>query len=126
MRVKFTSQEYLERYGVSLSKTIKNEDEHSNKVERFIDEIVDIIYDYIHQHCPSFSEDDDRLHTQLAIKNAELEQARYIIENGNLYTFSGFDVDGSLRITANERDKMTFSPRARTILLNGGLLYAGL
>lgn len=61
------------------------------------------------------------------LKNAILEQVRYINANPDIRTMAGIMQQNSTihKLTVEERIEAGISPKAKTILLNAGLLYGG-
>lgn len=89
-----TKDEYLKAKGVDLELELQNDDNHSNKVNRFIHEITDWCLEYLMlNYC-----DNELLnfHTipewrQKAFRDGVMEQIEYVLDNGWLMKDSGFN-----------------------------------
>lgn len=97
-----TKDDYNERWGVDLSAELPSGDNESNKVERFLTLVEDRLACYVMQTThknidlifPRFTD-----YQKLEYKKALLEQAYYMIRNGDIGSDSGYDPNRGLVAT---------------------------
>jgi hypothetical protein len=112
------------KYGVNLSTELKGNSEH--KVSAFINRVEMVVYEEIKDRNPSFNESElEQIHLD-NIWKAMLEQAYYMMNNYDMNIFSGVDPTNNNVMPISEIRKRAFSPLAKKILSNSGLLYSGL
>lgn len=110
---------------------VSNQPNSTTAVNQFLKECHDDIKEYIglysyrgklqaekYFNIPCFAS---------TLKDAVLEQVRYINANPDIRTTAGIMQQNSTihKLTAEERIEAGISPKAKTILLNAGLLYGG-
>lgn len=111
------------KYDVNLDIQLKGS---SNKVNVFFERVKMIVYQEIKSNNPSFNEADLDDVVKDELWNAILEQAYYLIYNYDMNIVGGFDPITGATVPIDEIRKRSFSPLAKTILTNAGLLYRGI
>ena len=106
----FTKQDFENKYGINIA----NEDKWK------IEMASDMIYSQVGMRYRDETWDDTSC--PIAVKNASMEQLRFIFE----YDIPLLDVRGKIKAGAMESDlKTDYSTLALRILANAGLLYRG-
>lgn len=97
-----TKDDYFEKWGEDLSIILPNGDNESNKVERFLELVEDRLACYVMQ---TTHKDIDLIYPRftdtqkIRYKKALLEQALYMIRNGDIGSDSGYDPNRGLVAT---------------------------
>ncbi|MFA6333911.1 MAG: hypothetical protein WCX22_13235 [Methanoregula sp.] len=121
--IKEFENDMLITYGVNLSATLPGE---QGKVTVFANRVEMIVHEEIKNRCPSIRFSELETSQTAIIYKAILEQAYYMVNNYDMTVVSGFDPVNNSVVPIQEIQKRTFSPLARQILKNGGLLYSGM
>lgn len=121
-QIKFTEDDFKGKLGYELATTI----EHS-EIDPFIARVADYIYMILPPQNVIYEEDaTDYPNQSIAIKDAEMYQADYIIKNGmDLSNAMGISMNGTMldKQGMNERE---LAPMAYRKLKSVGLLYRGM
>lgn len=110
---------------------VSNQPNSTTAVNQFLKECQDDIKDYIGLYAYRGKWQAEKYFNTPcffpALKDAVLEQIRYINANPDIKTMAGIMQQNSNihKLTAEERIEAGISPKAKTILLNAGLLYGG-
>ena len=110
---------------------VSNQPNSTTAVNQFLKECQDDIKEYIGLYAYNGKRQAERYFNTLCfeqtLKDAVLEQVRYINANPDIRTTAGIMQQNSTihQLTAEERIEAGISPKAKTILLNAGLLYGG-
>lgn len=112
-----------EHYGIDLDIQLEG---NEHKVEAFYRRVKMVINAEIKMCNPRFKEDRIKDWQVKEIWNAILEQAYYMMNNYDMNIVAGYDPINNTTIPIEEIRKRAFSPLARTILRNAGLMYAGI
>lgn len=89
-----TADEYLEYKGINLNIEIFDDDNASNKVERFVRDITDWCSDYLRlvYYCNEINDFDNLANfRKVYFKKGVMDQIAYILSNGNISLNSGID-----------------------------------
>lgn len=116
----------LSKKGLNIETRIEDDDDASNKVERFIDRVVLIVESEVKKYNQRFDYISSNIPQKKAFYEACLEQALYLYQLGDHNLISGYDSINNSVISVDEIRKRAFSPLAKQILLNNGLLYRGI
>ncbi len=116
----------LKNKGMNLQTRIDDDDDAPGKVERFIDRVVMLVENEVKRHNKRFDFNAAPEPQQQAFYEACLEQAMYLYLLGDMSLINGFDPISNTIIDIEEVRKRAFSPTAKQLLLNAGLLYRGL
>lgn len=120
--IKFEN-DMLTQYDVNLQTKLAG---GNNKIAAFANRVEMIVDEEIKERCPNYLESElETLQTD-AIWNAKLEQAFYLINNYDMTIISGVDAQTGQIMSIDEIRKRAFSPMAKKILSNVGLLYSGI
>ena len=95
-----TKEEYLKFKGVDLSTELQNNDNHSNKVNRFIQDITNYVMDWLVKNY-ACNELNREIHNFSDLKEFRrkrfhygmLEQIEYVLNNGLLHQDSGVNTE---------------------------------
>jgi hypothetical protein len=120
--IKFTDIEFENKFGYPL--TSKKAPEI---LDAFINKVCEIIYFELEKYNFEARKLSGILTTRQteAIKNAELLQAKYMIDNGDIIDFSGYEMFTNTTIQITELQKRYLAPSVLMTLRNAGLLYRG-
>lgn len=128
----FTRNEFQMVTGTDLAIALEQDDDPGNEVDRFINDacmmIKQMVMDYSFKDLMLYKE--ELYYNGLKIINenviryvklAAIEQASYMLINGDLASRSGI---GMAKKMFNDRDKkiVMYSPRAKSLLMEAGLL----
>ena len=128
----FTPEEYKMQWGENLSTLIIEEDDNSNKVDRFINNvglrIREIVRNYSFKELCLYKDElyynGYKIENEAvirAVKLAAMEQCSYMLVNGDLGLRSG--IGASKQIFRNrDKKKVMYSPHAIELLMQAGLL----
>jgi len=128
---KFTQTEFEAKYGINLDKAVQDEDQ-DGKVTRFIARACDKVLDYISANDNFI--DGVTVETvaqitanqQTIINRAAMMQAKYILDNGDFSTLSGYSaVSGTKSMTDQQLAEIQLCQEAKN-LLNDRLIDRGL
>ena len=114
-------KDMLNKYGIDL-------DIELTKLKITSDIFYERIDEYIKEEIKtvnSTSDLDNEVYEAIIYK-AVLEQASYVIINGDITTAMGIDFQTGQMMALNEIRKREMSPNARRILKNAGLFYSGI
>lgn len=121
--IKITKEEYVHATGESLH-ALDGLDDSSNKIPRYINEVATYIYDYVNENSQfPIPDDEDLSEFQIKkIKEAQIQQGKYWLDNGNLTNKSGYDENSGVNITREYLNTIGISPEAEKKLHICGLL----
>lgn len=121
-QVTFTADEFKGKLGYELSTHISHEE-----IDPFIARVCDYIYSVIPGNNAKYVEDESSYpRSIIAIKDAEMFQADYIIKNGmDLSNAMGISMNGTM-LDKKAMQERELSEMAHRKLLSAGLLYCGL
>lgn len=119
-----TGDDFKEYFGIDLEIELKDDDNPSNKVNAFllrIENRIDtflnaIFYKNIETEYRKFS-DYQKKHYKLAL----LEQAFYVLYNGDISADSGYTINEGVKISRKELLGLRVSPNAKDELILCGL-----
>lgn len=128
----FTRNEFQMVTGTDLAIALEKDDDTGNEVERFINDacmmIKQMVMDYSFKDLMLFK--DELYYNGLKIINenviryvklAAIEQASYMLINGDLASRSGIGVSRKI-FNDKDKKKVMYSPRAKSLLMEAGLL----
>lgn len=121
--IKEFENDLLVNYGVNLGTVLPGE---QGKVTVFANRVEMIVHEEIKNRCPSIRFSELEASHTATIYKAILEQAYYMVNNYDMTVVSGFDPVNNSVLPIQEIQRRAFSPLARQILKNAGLLYPGL
>lgn len=112
------NEEVLKALGINLEFELKNDDEPSSKVSRFIADISDWCYDFLRTHY-GLNDDISDLATwrQDYFKAGVIKQIEYVLRNGKLNIDSGFVRETGLVVNLSA---LRIAPDARNKFFLGG------
>ena len=116
-------KDMLTQYDVNLQTKLQG---GNNKIAAFANRVEMIVDEEIKANCPNYLESELETLQTTAIWNAKLEQAFYLINNYDMNIMSGIDPQTGQIMSIDEIRKRAFSPMAKKILSNAGLLYSGI
>lgn len=95
-----TREEYLYEKGVDLSIELQNDDNNSNKVDRFIKDITNFVMDYLlgeygcnEMNRLSFKFEDLEEHRRQRFHFGMMEQIEYVLNNGLIHLNAGINAE---------------------------------
>lgn len=111
-------------FGIDLEARLKSDDNPSNTANAFLYRIETRLSAYLDSHFyrnidkeyPEFT-DYQKSHYKLAL----LEQAMYVVRNGDISSDSGYDPEQGVLAKAGELQSITIAPNAKDQLLLCGL-----
>lgn len=111
-----TPDEFKQYTGIDLMQTLKDDDNPSNKANAFLFRIevrMSAFFDAnfyrnIDEEYPVFS-DYQKEHYKYGL----LEQALYVLKNGDISTDSGYEPDEGIKAKAEDLKKIIISPNAK-------------
>ena len=128
----FTRDEFQMITGTDISIALEQDDDPGNEVNRFINDACMMIKQMVMEYSfkDLFLFEDELYYNGIKITNerviryiklAAIEQASYMLINGDLASRSGIGVSKKM---FNDRDKkrVMYSPRAKSLLMEVGLL----
>lgn len=124
--IKFTQDDFLTTRCINLASRLHDEDNSTQKVAAFINSICWQIYSYIRIYNSRFDDlilSDFQMET---IKEAEMIQAEYILQNGDIRLESGWDTINKTLADSITLKDLALNHMAHAILEASGLLYRGL
>lgn len=132
----FTEEEFKMVTGTDLSIRLDDDDDSSNKVKRFINDIgyiiKRIVMEYSFRDLVLYKDElyynGVLINDEYIIKNiklAAIEQAVYVLVNGDLSLRSGIGIERKM-FNYRDKKKVTYSPRAKQLLMQAGLLGGNL
>lgn len=91
MLPKIENEDVIKALGINLEFELMQDDEPSNKVKRFIDDVSDWCYDYLRRYY-SLNDDIGELATwrQDYFKQGVIKQIEYVLRNGKVSIDNGF------------------------------------
>lgn len=112
-------------FGIDLALTLPDDDNPSNKVEAFLLRVENRIcvylnaryYRYIEQEFPKFTD-----YQKEHFKYALLEQAYYVLRNGDISTDSGYDPEKGEVMNVDRLNNIVIAPNCENELMLCGLL----
>lgn len=107
------SSDYLKAKGINLAIELQDNDNKSDKVDRFIREITDWCYDYLlERYMPTDLIDYDNLSEERKnrFQKGVIEQIEYVLNNGWLNKDSGVQTQLGIIL---DYSKIVLSPNAR-------------
>lgn len=120
------AKDFLNYAGYDLSlKLVRGDEPNQNKViENFLNQVALMIYDYLPVYIrDEFYED---IKYREVLKNAQLYQATYLFENGDIYNKIGLTVIRSGYIDIEQlRGDRYMSPSAIKVLKSTGVFLRG-
>lgn len=119
-----TADDFKEYFGMDLANMLKTDDNPSNTVNAFLFRLETRLEGYINANFyrnveieyPEFSE-----YQKQHYKFALLEQAMYIIRNGDISTDSGYDPEEGQKATPSQLKAIIISPNCKEQLILCGL-----
>lgn len=119
-----TADDFKDYFGMDLENMLKSDDNPSNTVNAFLLRLETRLSAYIDANFyrnvdyeyPNFS-DYQKKHYKIAL----LEQAMYIIRNGDISTDSGYDLEEGVKATPSQLKAITISPNCKEQLILCGL-----
>ena len=99
---------------------------NSNMVKVFQARMTDYVMEYVKENNAQFVEADLTAAQTEAIERAIIEQGFYVLNVGDLNTYAGIDTVTGQVTALNEIRSRVFSPFAKKILSNAGLLFKGI
>lgn len=119
-----TKDEFLAYSGINLDMRLKDDDNPSDKanaflyrIERRMETFINAnFYKNVDQEYPNFTN-----YQKEHYKQALMEQAIYILRNGDISTDSGYDPEGGFVAEANRLKYATIAPNAKEELILCGL-----
>ena len=117
-----TKDDYFNYTNQDLDELIKVKDKSSNLANLFLLRIEDRLMSYIDAETYRVFSFDHLSPIQLEyFQKAIIEQAEYILRNGDLFTDSGYDPDEGQKIDFSKLYDITISKTAINYLKNAGL-----
>lgn len=117
----FTEEEFLTKTGMELSLELEDTHDDSNNVARFIDKISNMVIRFIKKYNIYFDWKNLSSNQLNAFKEACIEQARYVIINGDLSMLTGYDANANIS-NRNITNEIKYAPNLYEILNSGRLL----
>lgn len=119
-----TADDFKEYFGIDLANMLKSDDNPSDTANAFLTRLENRIEAYIdanfyrkvEEEYQTFS-DYQKKHYKLAL----LEQAMYIIRNGDISTDSGYDPEEGVKATPSQLKAIIISPNCKEQLILCGL-----
>lgn len=119
-----TADDFKEYFGMDLANMLKTDDNPSNTVDAFLYRLEVRLEAFINSNFyrnvefeyPKFT-DYQKEHYKLAL----LEQAMYIIRNGDISTDSGYDMEEGVKATPKQLHSIIISPNCKEQLILCGL-----
>ena len=120
-----TNEDFIKKFGINLELRFqgKKYDTIENASQILLNLVEELILDYIQKNSAYIFLEFNELQTE-AIKQAILWQTYYVIQNGELFNDSGYDIEKG--IIATDLEDIVISPRALDKLINSGLLNRSL
>lgn len=112
-------------FGIDLAIELKDDDNPSNKVESFLLRIENRVIVFVNANYYRFIEKEFSKFTnyqQEHFKYALLEQAMYVLRNGDISTDSGYDVEKGEVMNIERLKNITLAPNCMQELMLCGLL----
>lgn len=119
-----TEDEFKQYFGMDLSSTLESGDNPSNNANAFLKRIETRISAYLDSHFyrkvdtefPNFT-NYQKEHYKLAL----LEQAMYVIRNGDISTDSGYEPETGIIASREQLDQLVIAPNCKEHLILCGL-----
>lgn len=111
-----------EHYGRDLDLELEG---NEHKVKAFFRRVKMVVMAEIKMANPMFRENRLNDYQKEHLWDATLEQAYYMLNNYDMNIVTGYDPISNSTVPIEEVRKRAFSPLAKTILRNAGLMYAG-
>lgn len=115
--------DFRNNYDINLQTELSGGDK---KVDSFFYKVKLVVEEEIKSNNPTLQFDSLKEKQKEQLWKAVLEQANYMFHNYDMNIVSGYDPISNSVVSVDEIRKRSFSPFAKKILLNAGLLYRGL
>lgn len=119
-----TADDYKRYFGVDLGKTLKGDDNESDKASRFLMRVendVELWLNYNYKQSIHDIYDDLNDFQKEKYQLALLEQAKYMFKNGDIGGDSGYDQDSGVIASRSEIKEIMISTRTEMYLKLAGL-----
>ena len=119
-----TEEDFKEFFGIDLSLTLKTDDNPSNTASAFLRRIEVRIEAYLNAN---FYRNIDEEYRELSdyqkehYKFALLEQAMYVLKNGDISVDSGYEQEEGIQVSRSQLREITISENTRNQLILCGL-----
>lgn len=125
LKTKYISKEDFKQYfGIDLEAELKANDNPSDEADAFLKRVENRMSAFLNAN---FYKDIDKDFTNFTnyqkehYKLALLEQAYYVLTQGDISVDSGYDIDNGIRASRHEIDRIKISSNAREELILCGL-----
>lgn len=121
--MKLTKEEFKRRTGIDLAVELHGEDDAAHKVERFLE----LVWERVTQDIsPHLLEQKLSTRQEAALLTCQIDYARFLLKNGDLYTEASYDAERGISLEPGELEAARMPAHIRTLLRRAGLLTRGL